>query len=1187
MADVPILQIQLLGEFRVDVGTRPIPAHAWRRRKAAAMVKLLALAPQHRLHREQVLERLWPELDAVSARNNLNRTLHDARRLLQPDLGAGSPPDYLRFSNDRLVLSPSGSIVVDAVAFEAAAAEALTSDDLAAYRCALDRYTGELLPEDRYEDWTIAHRERLRLRRLELLLGQARLLRRHGHTEAAISILRRAIEAEPAHDGAYRDLFHAYLEEGRHGEALRVYQQLRDVLLTELGIEPDEPLQRLSASIARRIGAASLPAVAVTTEPSLPRTSALSGVPLHPTSFVGRESALAELPRLLGVTRLLTLIGPGGSGKSRLAAEVANVLVSSFPDGIFWVDLAPIVDETSVPEELARLLGVPMEQGQTALDILCTALRTRHTLIVLDNCEHLVETCARLADALLRAAPDCRILATSRIALNAPGEHRWTVPSLATPGDLRFPMERLQDYAAVRLFLDRAQAIRHDVALTEVNAPAIAHICQRLEGLPLAIELAAARVGVLAPTEIATRLDDCLDLLSYGRRTSATRHQTLRGVLDWSYHLLSSAEQAVLRRLSVFAGGWTIEAAEAVCGESGGERDERIARNSVLNHLASLIDQSLVVVEGVDGMRRYRYLEPIRQYASEKLLEAGEEHLARDRHLTWAVDFAGCSGARETGEASWLDRLAAEHDNGRAALRWILEREKATEGFRLAGAYWRFWLTRGYLREGRAILEALLERFKEARDAEPTEARATALLGAGVIAYTQGDQKGAEPLLIDALTCWRRLGETGGIAHSLEHLATVAQNLGDRARAMTLINESLTLRRAIGEPVGIAASLHRVGSLARELGRYRRAYEAFDESLRIYRGRGNVKGMATVLNTLGKTVRDQGDYARAIALHEESLALSRELGDVWGIARSLDLLGVVCWYRGEAERAATFHEQSLALSRELGDRWAIAGGLIYLAYAALTLGDEQRALALFVEGLDLCRALGDSWAEALAHHGLGRVALAAGDWDNAAVQFREALLLARRMSIPWGVARYLEGAALVAIGRGEAKEGALLLGGAAALRETLGIPLPPPERADYDRGVAAARATLDTEKFDALWAKGRSLRQRRLIGEALALMDSRADASERRGDRGLGKNASLTRRQSEIAMLVGRGLTNRAIAAKLRIAERTVDTHVANIFGKLGLRSRAELAACAAHLDLDTGAARSSPSPTAASSPSK
>lgn len=462
------------------------------------------------------------------------------------------------------------------------------------------------------------------------------------------------------------------------------------------------------------------------------------------TSFIGREREITEVKRVLGGTRLVTLTGSGGAGKTRLALQVAADVVEAYPNGIWLAEFAPIADPTLVPKIVASALNVPEQPGHNMTETLTDSLRRKTLLLVLDNCEHLLTDCAELTTALLRACPQVRILTTSREALGVPGETLWRVPSLSLPDAGQVPtVEDMVQCEAVRLFVDRAVATAPEFAITPKNASAIARICQRLDGIPLAIELAAARVKVLAVDQIAARLDDRFRLLTGGSRIAVPRQQTLRATMDWSYGLLLEKERAVFRQLSVFAGGWALEAAEAVCV------GKRIKKHAVLDLLAELVEKSLVEMETQDGEARYRFLETIRQYSWEKLVESKEAAAVRTRHRDWYLALAERAESELHGpqQGVWLERLESEHDNLRAALRWSKTEEGGAEAWlRLAGALHWFWNIRGHASEGRDWLEGALSTKRDTS----ASVRARALCGAGILAWRQGDINRASMLLQEA-----------------------------------------------------------------------------------------------------------------------------------------------------------------------------------------------------------------------------------------------------------------------------------------------------------------------------------------------------------------------------------------------------------------------------------------------------
>ena len=677
-----------------------------------------------------------------------------------------------------------------------------------------------------------------------------------------------------------------------------------------------------------------------------------NNLPRQLTSFVGREREIAEVKRLVSNTYLLTLTGAGGAGKTRLALQVAADLVEMFPDGVWLVELTPLSDPSLVTQTVAFALGV-REEHRPLITTLTDSLRPKSLLLLLDNCEHLLLACAQLTETLLRACPHLRVLATSQEGLGVAGELTYRVPSLSLP-DLRQlpPLEQLTQFEAIRLFVERAAVSRSGFALTGSNAPVVAQICYRLDGIPLAIELAAARMKVLSVEEIAARLDDRFRLLTAGSRTAPPRHQTLRAALDWSYDLLPEKERTLLRRLSVFAGGWTLEAAEAICAGEGADAYE------VLDLLTHLVDKSLaVVIEDQRMKTRYRLLDTVRQYSRERLLEAAEEASTRRLHRGWYVQLAEEAEPELQGpeQTVWLDRLEVEHDNMRAALEFSGSQDDSEQAeLRLAGALWRFWEVRGFWTEGREWLEAALSRYSDI----VTSARVKALNGAAYLAFFQGDYGRAQTLGEESLALSRKLGDKRGTASCLNILGLEACRLEKYDRAAALGVESLTLSQEVGDKWGVADALLVVGLVARGQGDSAQAAALLEESLTKFRELGHKWGEAITLNNLGLVAREQGDYPRATALLEETLTKFRELGDNWGIAFAEASLGIVAWYRRDYERAAALYKESLTLRSELGDKRGTATCLVGLAGVAGALGQAERAAVLFGAAEALREAIG-------------------------------------------------------------------------------------------------------------------------------------------------------------------------------------------------------------------------------------
>jgi len=646
-------------------------------------------------------------------------------------------------------------------------------------------------------------------------------------------------------------------------------------------------------------------------------------LPVQFTSFVGRDRDVAEVARLVTSTRLVTLTGPGGIGKTRLAVEVARLALPGFPDGAWFVELAPLTDQRLIAATVLATLGAREEPERSPLATLADLLQGKRLLLVLDNCEHLVSACAGLATTLLRDCPDLQILATSRHPLVVAGEVTWRVAPLAAPGsdDLR-PPDRLAEVETVRLFLDRARAAVPSFVLTEANTSIVAQICRRLDGLPLAVELAAPWVKALAVGQIVERLDDSFTLLARESEAAPVRQRALRATMDWSSELLSEAERVLFRRLAVFSGGWTLDAAESVCavssaGGSTGAARGGLSSNRVLPLLGQLIDRSLVEVAEQGGAARYRFLEPIRQYAGERLRAAGEEAAFVRRHRLWLAELVERAEAEWRGErqTAWLARLDAEHDNLRAALdRRGSSPVDVEAALRVAGALWWFWLMRGHAREGRARLAELLV------DVPPksTATRAKALSTAGRLALVQGDYQTARSSLEASLAIWRRLERPEHVADALHDLGQAAHSEGKHALARELLEESLGLARELGDQIRLYLALDHLGELIQDLGDDDGAAALYEQALQIQRALGHRRGMVVSLTNLGSLAQRRGDHERAEALHRESLTLVVDLGDRRRTVACLEGLASAASSRGQAERAARLFGAAEALREAAG-----------------------------------------------------------------------------------------------------------------------------------------------------------------------------------------------------------------------------------------------------------------------------
>jgi predicted ATPase/DNA-binding XRE family transcriptional regulator len=670
-----------------------------------------------------------------------------------------------------------------------------------------------------------------------------------------------------------------------------------------------------------------------------------TNLPRHLTSFIGRVQETAAIRSELSRTRLLTLTGPGGIGKTRLALQVAEEKLHAFHDGVWFVDLTSVSDPGLVPLTVSVQINLRVESETNAEATLLGALANRQLLLVIDNCEHLIIACRQLAEALLRTCPNVYVLATSREPLNVEGEIVWRVPSLSVPSRALAPLslEDLAETDAVRLLIERARAVCPSFVISEEVAPAIAELCWGLDGIPLALELAAPWMSIVSIRQFADRLTDSLRLLTTGSHSMPRRHQTLRATIDWSYRLLSDAEREFFDRLSVFAGGWTLEAVEEVA--TGGSVD----RSASLDVLRSLVEKSLVLVEPQSGgSMRYRLLETLRQYGRARLEAKGTADTIRLRHASYFVAFAEQAQVHMYAgpeHGAWLDRLWDDQDNLRAALRWCIDNAQVELGLRLAGAVWRFWILRGSLTEGRDWLAWLLGLIGNERR---TVLHARALNGAGVLAAQQGDYSAALALLEQSLAISCELGNQGQIAASMHNIARL-RSIADpeqTQRACSMLDEAVAIAHAAGERIREAMSLNVLGGLLAERGDYAAAYVKTGEALLVYQQLQDPTGMALALTSQAHASLAQGELRRAHSMCMQGLHLARGTRDAPAIAWCLLLLGLICLHDEKYSEAKMHLQESLRVWQR-GDRARFGGCLEGIASVASAEGDAQCALCLF------------------------------------------------------------------------------------------------------------------------------------------------------------------------------------------------------------------------------------------------
>jgi predicted ATPase/DNA-binding SARP family transcriptional activator len=891
-----MLKVCLLGRFDVKSDGKPVAITS---RPAQSLFAFLLLSAGTAHRREKLAGLLWPDSLEETARSNLRSALWKIRKALPSSATVES-----LFADDlTIAFNAAAEYWLDAAELEKVSENA-SADEL---MTTLSLYHGELLPGF-YDEWVVLEREHLSAvfehhmaRLMSVLENEHRWLDIFDWSESWIKLGQKP-------ELAYRALMSAHAARGDMSKVAATYERCVKSL-KEFGVEPSEQTKELYKRL--KVGKEPLQ-----TEPFVPpkekrKESPKSNLPVPITSFIGREKEVEQITRLLNKNRLVTLMGVGGVGKTRLAIESSNKLLGKFRDGVWWIELVGLSDPSLVPQAVAKVVDVHEIPNRPLVETLVEHLQSKQILLVLDNCEHLVIACAQLVDDLLSGCKNLKILATSREALDILSETTWSVPSLSLPdAQETIAIKSSNKYESVRLFVDRANMIQPEFSLTEQNSKAIVQICRRLSGMPLAIELAAARVRIMSVDEIASRLHDLFSLLTSGNRSALPRHQTLRATIDWSHDLLTEPERILFRRLAVFAGGFTLEAAESICGQ------DELERSDVLDLLGRLVDKSLVVVEAATagGQTRYRFLETIREYALEKMKSAGEETANRDRHLEYFRKLAEETEPHlyASEQAEWFARTDAEIDNLRAALDWSIAEAAGAEndvrirnGFQIVGVLSWYW-QRSYTFD---VIERLQRMLSRDTAAAPTIERARALSTMGFLHGTLGSATEARPYLDEALEIGRKHGDPLTLGWTLTYLAVVTRLLEDYGSSLSFLEESLALTRDLGISGKAITGMTLVWMGDVYLGSQDevRAQKFYEEGAALLRETYNGNILSYADRRLGLLMLKQGNYVRAEILFKESLNINHEIGHQTGTTAALAALAKLALVKGKLTRAAQLY----------------------------------------------------------------------------------------------------------------------------------------------------------------------------------------------------------------------------------------------------------------------------------------
>ena len=1012
----PQLSLYFLGPPQLYLNKEPVTAN---RRKAVALLTYLAVNGSKQT-RDSLSALLWPDYDQSKAFTNLRHTLWE----IQQAIGEG----WIIADRETIEVDPNADVSLDVHQFETLVAQSrayaprdisiripLLSDAVKLYRNHfLTGFSLKDAPD--FNEWAFAKSEDLRhqLSRALVMISEDHCAL--GQAEQAIPYARRLITLDPLNESSHRQLMQVYIQAGQHSAALKQYQACEQILRKELGIDPQQETRDLYKKIRKR------EIKPVQAEKQKEKSAPSHNLPLQLSSFIGREKEQKAIAKLVSSHRLVTLTGAGGIGKTRLSLKVGEQLLDHFTHGVWFVELASLNDSALVPQALSIVFGIVERSESTLTEKLIYFLQSKIVLLILDNCEHLIDACAQLTETLLKNCPNLKILATSREALGLAGEALVQVPSLSMPKGNQ--VDQIADFEAIRLFAERAQLSASDFSLTQESSSVVAEICHRLDGIPLAIELAAARINTLSAEQISARLSESFKLLASNGRTRLARQQTLQASIDWSWNLLSDSERVLLRRLSVFAGGWTLDAAESICSS------DDIESQHVLDLITQLVMKSLVVVDQESvGERRYHLLEMIRQHAHEKLMKSGDEEKIRTLHLNYFLNLSTQAqlGLRGPARVDWMERLNDERNNLRAALHWA-EKTDMEAGLFLASRLMLYWETSD-LREGTQWLESFLN--KEESKGFP-RARGYALHTYGVLLVWLQNFVRARSVAEECISLFRAAGDREGEVDGLLLLGNVFMFKYDAADAQELGEHALTLARSLGDPWREASVLYYLGWATRD---YDRMFTRWEKAISLFRKVGDQVSLANVLGWLGQFRVLNGDFDLAETYLDEGMQLwqSNKRANIW-------------------------------------DNSKIAKSLI-----VLMRGDYEQAYAMLQEIMVTAEETGNTMSKLWVRVRLGYVALRSGNLAEAHQAFRAAAQGFARDGYTIGALFALEGMAGLYVAIGRPEHAARLIGWADTMRVKINDPRPNIEQADVDKMIAACLAKMGEMAFSDIYDEGQKL----------------------------------------------------------------------------------------------------------------